>query len=80
MSAQKSKRKVEWGQLFFGTLWLTGAALIFVLYQTGNLTGEIPIPRVVLLVYEFLGIELGSLVQAAISLLLIITSFKKTEA
>lgn len=80
MSEQTPKRTIQWGQLFFGVLWLAGAVLIFALYQTGNLTGEIPIPRIVLLVYEFLGIEIGSLVQAAISLLLIVTSFKKTKS
>lgn len=79
MSEQTPKRTIQWGQLFFGLLWLAGAILIFALYQTGNLTGDIPIPRIVWLVYEFLGIELGSLVQAAISLLLIMTSFKKIE-
>lgn len=80
MSEQTPKRTIQWGQLFFGVLWLAGAVLIFALYQTGNLTGDIPIPRLLWLVYEFLGIELGSLAQVVISILLIVTSFKKPRS
>ncbi len=57
MSVQQIKRKVHWVQLLFGVLWLVGAILIFALYQTGDLSSSIPVPRVVWLVYEFLGIE-----------------------
>ncbi|MDO5079439.1 hypothetical protein EII38_02900 [Streptococcus minor] len=79
MSVQQTKRKVHWGQLFFGVLWLVGAILIFALYQTGGLSSSIPVPRVVWLVYEFLGIEMGTLVQALLSILIIVTSFPKEK-
>lgn len=70
------KRKIQWGQLIFGLIWLIGAILIFALYKTDNLS-NFPVPRIIWIVYKALGVEIGSLVQVVLSLIIVGTSFQK---
>ena len=69
-------RKRDWVGIVFGTIWFLMAALILALYLTESLTGSIPIPRVFLFFYDWLGILPGSVVQLVASALVVFVSVR----
>lgn len=72
-------KKRDWFGILFGTIWFLASLLILVLYMTGKLNGSIPVPKVLLIVYEKLGIVPGAIVQMVLSALLFIFSVRKRE-
>ena len=72
-------KKRDWFGILFGTIWFLASLLILILSMTGNLNDSIPIPRVLLIVYEMLGIVPGAIVQMILSALLFIFSVRKKE-
>ena len=55
-------KKRDWFGILFGTIWFLASLLILILSMTGNLNDSIPVPRVLLIVYEMLGIVPGAIV------------------
>lgn len=72
-------KKRDWFGILFGTIWFLASLLILILSMTGNLNDSIPVPRVLLIVYEMLGIVPGAIVQMILSALLFIFSVRKKE-
>ncbi len=70
-------KKRDWFGILFGTIWFLASLLILILSMTGNLNDSIPVPRVLLIVYEMLGIVPGAIVQMILSALLFIFSVRK---
>lgn len=70
-------KKRDWFGILFGAIWFLASLLILVLYMGGNLNGSIPIPRVLLIIYDWLGIVPGAIVQMILSALLFIFSVRK---
>lgn len=62
--------------LFFGTIWLLMAILIFVLYQTGSLGASFSVPRFIGWLYDLAGVPIASIIQFLLSAGLIISSIK----
>lgn len=62
--------------IVIGIIWLLSAGLIFLLYSQGSLSGSFQIPRILSFFYEFLGIQIGSIVQFILSVLMIVSSIK----
>ena len=56
-------KKRDWFGILFGTIWFLASLLILILSMTGNLNDSIPVPRVLLIVYEMLGIVPGAIVD-----------------
>ena len=67
----------DWFGIIFGAIWFLASLLILILSLTGNLTGSIPVPRLLLIVYDILGIIPGTIVQMILSALLFIFSIRK---
>lgn len=72
-------KKRDWVGTIFGAIWFLASLLILILSATGSLKGTIPVPRVLLIVYEKLGIVPGAVVQMILSALLFIFSVRKKE-
>ena len=70
-------KKRDWFGILFGTIRFLASLLILILSMTGNLNDSIPVPRVLLIVYEMLGIVPGAIVQMILSALLFIFSVRK---
>ena len=70
-------KKRDWFGIIFGVIWFLASLLILILYMTGSLNGSIPVPRILLVVYEWLGIVPGAIVQMILSALLFIFSVRK---
>lgn len=73
-------KKVKWTQLFFSVLWLLAAILIFVLFQTGSLSGSIPIPRFISWAYDLFGVTVASVIQIVLCIFSIVDSFRNKES
>ena len=72
-------KKRDWFGILFGAIWFLASLLVLVLSMTGSLKGSIPVPRVLLIVYDKLGIVPGAIVQMILSALLFIFSVRKKE-
>lgn len=70
-------KKRDWFGIIFGVIWFLASLLILILYMTGSLNGSIPVPRILLVIYEWLGIVPGAIVQMILSALLFIFSVRK---
>ena len=70
-------KKRDWIGIILGAVWFLASLLILILDMSGNLYGSIPVPRVLLLIYEWLGIVPGAIIQMVLSALLFIFSLKK---
>lgn len=70
-------KKRDWFGIIFGVIWFLSSLLILILYMTGSLNGSIPVPRILLVIYEWLGIVPGAIIQMILSALLFIFSVRK---
>lgn len=70
-------KKRDWFGIIFGVIWFLSSLLILILYMTGSLNGSIPVPRILLAIYEWLGIVPGAIIQMILSALLFIFSVRK---
>lgn len=73
------KAKRDWFGVLLGAVWFLASLLVLALYLTGNLNRTIPVPRLLLIVYEKLGIVPGAAVQMILSALLFVVSVRKKE-
>lgn len=62
--------------LFFGILWLASGVLTYVLYGRGLLNQSFKIPRVLTFFYEVFGTTAGTIIQAALSLLVVVLTIR----
>lgn len=72
---ENTKKKSYGAEVFIiiiATIGLLYGALIFFMAKSGNLSGEIQIPRILSLPYEVLGVEGGAIFQVLFCSLVII--------
>lgn len=62
--------------VYFGFLWLGVTAVTGYHLFVGNEIRGIHVPRVLSLVYDWLGIEWGTVIQGVLSLIVILLGFK----
>ena len=70
------EKKKDWAGIIFGTIWFLYAAVLLVLHLTGNLSGSFKVPRLLLVIYDTLGVLPGSIVQLVVSAIIVVFSFR----
>ena len=70
------EKKKDWLGIVFGTIWFLYAAFVLVNYLSGNLNGSFTVPRLLLVIYDTLGVLPGSIVQLVVSAIIVVFSFR----
>ena len=66
----------NWFGIILGAVWFVSSLLILIMYLTGSIDSSFPVPRLLLFVYDALGIVPGAIVQMVLSGLLFVFSVK----
>ena len=66
------EKKKDWAGIIFGTIWFLYAAVLLALY----LNGSFKVPRLLLVIYDTLGVLPGSIVQLVVSAIIVVFSFR----
>lgn len=69
-------KKKDWFGIIFGAIWFLASLITLALYLTGNLGTTFPVPRILALVYDVLGVVAGTVIQMVLSAFIFVSGIR----